>query len=192
MAQDPHSEGVPDPGESLLVSLRGADLLSDPALNKGTGFSIAEREAFALSGLMPPGLSTLKEQLQRAYENYQLAQDDLQRYRSLEDLQDRNETLFYRLLVDNIEEMAPIVYTPTVGAVCAAYSHLYRRPHGLYVSAVHRGRIETVLRRAPVRDCRIIVLTDNEAILGLGDLGVGGMRIPVGKLTLYTAGAGIL
>ncbi len=191
MPQDAHAQGVPDPGDSLQVSLRGADLLSDPALNKGTGFSIAEREAFALSGLMPPGLSTLKDQLQRAYENFHLAEDDLQRYRSLEDLQNRNETLFYRLLVDHIEEMAPIVYTPTVGAVCAAYSHLYRRPHGLYVSAVHRGRIETVLRRAAVRDCRIIVLTDNEAILGLGDLGVGGMRIPVGKLTLYTAGAGI-
>lgn len=191
MPQDAPSEGVPGPGESLLVSLRGPDLLGDPLLNKGTGFSIAEREAFALSGLMPPGLSTLQEQKQRAYENYQLAQDDMQRYLSLEDLQNRNETLFYRLLVDHIDEMAPIVYTPTVGAVCEAYSHLYRRPHGLYVSAVHRGRIETVLRRAAVKDCRIIVLTDNEAILGLGDLGVGGMRIPVGKLTLYAAGAGI-
>lgn len=165
--------------------------MGDPILNKGTGFSVFEREAFALSGLMPPAVSTLQEQQQRAYENYLLVQNDLQRYLFLEALQDRNETLFHRLLLDHIEEMAPIVYTPTVGAVCARYSHLYQRPHGLYISAVHRGRIESVLRRAAVHDCRIIVLTDNEAILGLGDLGVGGMRIPVGKLTLYTAGAGI-
>lgn len=179
------------PTAPLEVAARGTELLNSPLLNKGTCFTAEERELFGLQGLLPSAVSSPEEQLQRVYGNYQMAPNDIQRYLFLAALHDRNETLFYSLLGRHIEEMAPIVYTPTVGAVCATYSRLYRRPRGLYVSADDRGRIEEVLRRAPVRDCRVIVLTDNEAILGLGDLGVGGMGIPVGKLTLYTAGAGL-
>jgi malic enzyme len=173
------------------ISGRGEAVQDDPLLNKGTCFTEEEREALGLRGLLPPGVATEEEQRARAYENYQRAGDDVQRYLFLAALQDRNETLFYRLLVDHLEEMAPIVYTPTVGKVCEQFSHIYRRPRGLYVSSQDRGRIESVLRNAPERDVRVIVVTDNEAILGIGDQGVGGMGIPIGKLALYTAGAGI-
>jgi malate dehydrogenase (oxaloacetate-decarboxylating) len=146
---------------------------------------------FDLDGLLPPQVSTPEGQADRAYQNYLASGDDIQRYIFLTALQDRNETLFYRLLLDHLDEMAPIVYTPTVGKACQQYSRLYRYPRGVYISPEHRGRMVDVLRSNAIDDCRIIVLTDNEAILGLGDLGVGGMGIPVGKLTLYTAGAGI-
>jgi malic enzyme len=136
-------------------------------------------------------VSTPAEQEARVYDGYLHAGDDVQRYLFLTALQDRNETLFYRLLLSHIEEMVPVVYTPTVGRACELYSHIYRRPRGIYLSPRDRGRIAEILRRAPVDDCRIIVVTDNEAILGLGDLGVGGMGIPIGKLALYTAAAGI-
>jgi malic enzyme len=173
------------------VFARGEAVQDDPLLNKGTCFTEEERDALGLRGLLPPGVATEEEQHARAYENYQRAGDDVQRYLFLAALQDRNETLFYRLLVDHLEEMAPIVYTPTVGKVCEQFSHIYRRPRGLYVSTQDRGRIVSVLRNAPGRDPRVIVVTDNEAILGIGDQGVGGMGIPIGKLALYTAGAGI-
>ncbi|HET9251178.1 MAG TPA: NAD-dependent malic enzyme [Candidatus Eisenbacteria bacterium] len=173
------------------VTLRGEALQDDPLLNKGTCFTEEEREAFGLRGLLPPGVQTEEEQRARAYENYRKSGGDVQRYLFLAGLQDRNETLFYRLLVDHLEEMAPIVYTPTVGKVCEQFSHIYRRPRGLYVSCDDRGRIASVLRNAPNRDVRVMVVTDNEAILGIGDQGVGGMGIPIGKLALYTAGAGI-
>ena len=167
------------------------NLLADPLLNKGTAFSADERAIFGLDGLLPPAVGTWAEQQERAYEAFLGFDDPLQRYLQLTALQDRNETLFYRLLVDHLDEMAPIVYTPTVGKACQRFSHLYRRPRGIYVGLNQRGRIEHVLRNASVKDCRVMVVTDNEAILGLGDLGVGGMGIPIGKLTLYTAGAGI-
>jgi malate dehydrogenase (oxaloacetate-decarboxylating) len=173
------------------VTLRGEALQDDPVLNKGTCFTEEEREALGLRGLLPPGVATEEEQRERAYENYRRSGGDVQRYLFLAALQDRNETLFYRLLVDHLEEMAPIVYTPTVGKVCEQFSHIYRRPRGLYVSSDDRGRIATVLRNAVDRDVRVIVVTDNEAILGIGDQGVGGIGIPIGKLALYTAGAGI-
>jgi len=174
-----------------LVRSSGAELRANPLLNKGTSFTQEEREMFALEGLLPPAISTWAEQQERVYEGYLRQRDPLQKYLELTALQDRNETLFYRLLIDHIEEMAPIVYTPTVGKACQQFSHLYQRPRGLYINLHQRGRIEEILRNAPIDDCRVMVVTDNEAILGLGDLGVGGMGIPIGKLTLYTAGAGI-
>lgn len=173
------------------VALRGRALKNAPLLNKGTAFSLEERRVFGLEGLLPPAVSTLEEQVARVYGNYRRAEGDVQRYLFLSSLQDRNETLFYRLLRDHIEEMAPVVYTPTVGKVCQTYSHIYRRPRGLFITPEHRGRIADILRHGPVGECRVIVVTDNEAILGLGDQGVGGMGIPIGKLALYTAGAGI-
>ncbi len=173
------------------VTGRGEAIQDDPLLNKGTCFTEDERDALGLRGLLPPGVASEEEQRARAYENYLRAGDDVQRYLFLAALQDRNETLFYRLLIDHLEEMAPIVYTPTVGKVCEQFSHIYRRPRGLYVSSKDRGRIRDVLRNAPEQDIRVIVVTDNEAILGIGDQGVGGMGIPIGKLALYAAGAGI-
>lgn len=173
------------------VFARGEALQDDPLLNKGTCFTGEERDALGLRGLLPPGIATEEEQRARAYENYQRSGNDVQRYLFLAALQDRNETLFYRLLLDHLEEMTPIVYTPTVGKVCEQFSHIYRRPRGLYISSQDRGRVAAILRAAPVPEARVIVVTDNEAILGIGDQGVGGMGIPIGKLALYTAGAGI-
>ena len=165
--------------------------MDDPILNKGTCFSEGERDVLAVRGLLPPGVATEEEQRARAYENFQRSDNDVQRYLFLNALQDRNETLFYRLLLDHLEEMIPIVYTPTVGRVCEQFSHIYRRPRGVYISAQDRGRIASILRNAPYSDTRVIVATDNGAILGIGDQGVGGMGIPIGKLSLYTACAGI-
>jgi malic enzyme len=174
----------------LAVAERGFALQNDPLLNKGTCFTREERQAFGLQGLLPPAVATEHEQAARAYENFGRAGSDVQRYLFLAGLQDRNETLFYRLLLEHMDEMAPIVYTPTVGNVCEHYSHIYRRPRGVYISSQDRGRIREILRNAG-GTARIAVVTDNAAILGLGDLGVGGMGIAIGKLALYTAGAGI-
>ena len=175
----------------LAVFRRGAAVTTDPILNKGTCFTLGERDALELRGLMPPAVSAPAEQEARAYDNFRRAGDDVGKYLFLAALQDRNETLFYRLVLDHLEEMAPIIYTPTVGKVCERYSHIYRRARGIYVSTADRGRIEQLLRHADRDDVRIIVATDNEAILGIGDQGVGGMGIAVGKVALYTAGAGI-
>lgn len=172
------------------VAKRGEDLLEDPFLNKGTAFTAEERRELDLDGLLPPGIATEMEQRARVYANFRRSSDEVQRYLFLAGLQDRNETLFYRLLLDHIEEMLPIVYTPTVGKVCEQYSHLYRRPRGIYVSTRDRGRVRQVLHDAVRGDVRVIVATDNEAILGLGDLGAGGMPIAVGKSILYCAAAG--
>ena len=169
----------------------GEEILHDPLLNKGTAFSPAERRALGLTGLLPPHVHRLEEQVARVMDNYRNKQTDLERYIHLVSLQDRNETLFYRVVVDHIEEMMPIIYTPTVGQACQQWGHLFRRSRGLYVSWEDRGRIEAVLRNWPQQDVRVIVVTDGERILGLGDQGVGGMGIPVGKLSLYTACAGI-
>ena len=169
----------------------GEALLHDPLLNKGTAFTSAERKALGLEGLLPPHVHRLEEQVARVMDNYRNKQTDLERYIHLVSLQDRNETLFYRVVVDHIEEMMPIIYTPTVGQACQQWGHLFRRSRGLYVSWEDRGRIEPVLRNWPLPDVRVIVVTDGERILGLGDQGVGGMGIPVGKLSLYTACAGI-
>jgi malic enzyme len=175
----------------LAVFERGAGLKDDPVLNKGTCFTQVEREQLGLLGLLPPAVQTVDEQLARAYGNYLKAGDDVRRYLFLAGLQDRNEALFCRLVLHHLEEMVPIIYTPTVGKACEEFSHIYRRARGLYVSPDDRGRLTELLRNAACSDPRVIVITDNEAILGIGDQGVGGMPIAIGKLALYTVGAGI-
>ncbi len=175
----------------LETSLTGHQLLDDPLLNKGSAFSEKECRELGLLGLLPLHSSTIDEQLARTYENYRRKESDLERYVYLSALQDRNETLFYRLLHEHITEMMPIIYTPTVGEGCRQYSHLFRRPRGLYVSYPYRNEIAALLDNAPAKNVEVIVVTDGERILGLGDLGVGGMGIPVGKLSLYTLCAGI-
>lgn len=177
--------------EVLEISLNGQELLETPLLNKGSVFPEDERRAFHLLGLLPYHVAPLEEQLARTYENYRREDTDLTRYMYLASLHDRNEVLFYRLVLDHIREMSPIVYTPVVGLACQHYSHIYRRPRGLYVSYPYRDEIEMLLQNVTQDQVRVIVVTDGERILGLGDLGVGGMGIPVGKLALYTLCAGI-
>jgi malate dehydrogenase (oxaloacetate-decarboxylating)(NADP+) len=174
-----------------LPSKRGLDLLQDPRLNKGTAFTAKERRALGLDGLLPPRVFTIEEQLGRVRENFSAKPSDLERYVFMVALQDRNETLFYRAVVDRPAEMMPIIYTPTVGEACARFGHIYRRPRGLYVSADDRGRVAAILRNWPEREVGVVVVTDGERILGLGDLGAYGMGIPIGKLALYTACGGI-
>jgi malate dehydrogenase (oxaloacetate-decarboxylating) len=170
---------------------RGMDLLNRQGLNKGTAFTEEERSALGLHGLLPPQVETLDQQAGRAYEAYQRKTDDLERHIYLRALQDTNEVLFYRLLLDHIEEMTPIVYTPVVGLACQQFSHIYRRPRGLFVSYPLRDSIPTLLRTRPNRDVDVIVVTDGERILGIGDQGAGGLGIPIGKLSLYTLIGGI-
>ena len=170
---------------------RGMDLLDTPLLNKGTAFSDAERTQFGLHGLLPPHIETLEEQVVRAYEAYQRKNDDLERHIYLRALQDNNEVLFYRLLLEHIEEMTPIVYTPTVALACEQFSHIYRRPRGMFIGYPQRDSIVQVLRNRPNPNVDIIVVTDGERILGIGDQGVGGLGIPIGKLSLYTLIGGI-
>ena len=170
---------------------KGVAVLQDPALNKGTAFTDAERDALHLRGLLPPNVCTQELQIGRLLENFRRQPTDLDKYVSLRSLHDRNETLFYRLLVDYPDEMTPIVYTPTVGLACQRYTHIYQRPHGIFVSAADRGRVADVLANWPHHDVKIIVVSDGERILGLGDLGANGMGIPIGKLALYTACAGV-
>lgn len=177
--------------EAVEVSLRGHMLLHQPLWNKGSAFTEEERREFGLVGLLPPHISSLEEQVTRSYGSYLHKDDDLERYIFLAALQDRDEVLFYRLLSDHLSEMCPMVYTPVVGLACQNYSHIYRRPRGLYISYPHQNDIEEMLLHAPSQDVRVIVVTDGERILGLGDLGIGGMDIPVGKLTLYSLCAGI-
>lgn len=179
------------PEEIAEISLTGQALLEHPLLNKGSAFTEEERREFGLSGLLPPHISTVDEQLTRTYASFKHKDDDLERYIYLVSLQDRNETLFYRLLQEHITEMVPIVYTPVVGEGCKLYSRVFRRPRGLYIGYNQRDEIGAVLANAPNGAVDVIVVTDGERILGLGDLGVGGMGIPVGKLSLYTLCAGI-
>jgi malate dehydrogenase (oxaloacetate-decarboxylating)(NADP+) len=169
----------------------GIHLLQDPLLNKGTAFTEDERDHLQLRGLLPPHVSTQEQQLARVLENFRRKPSDLEKYINLRALHDRNETLFYRLLTENPDEMTPIVYTPTVGLACQRYTHIFQRPRGIFISAADRGRVARVLANWPRRDVAIIVVSDGERILGLGDLGANGMGIPVGKLSLYTACAGV-
>ena len=173
------------------AQVQGIALLQDPALNKGTAFTEAERDTLHLRGLLPPHVSSQEQQLGRVLENFRRKSSDLEKYINLRALHDRNEALFFRLLLENPDEMLPIVYTPTVGLACQRYTHIFQRPHGIFVSAADRGRVAEVLANWPRRDVAIIVVSDGERILGLGDLGANGMGIPVGKLSLYTACAGV-
>ena len=176
---------------SIEVACRGPALLNHSMYNKSTAFPLEERQAFGLLGLLPDVVSTMEQQAQRVYANIARKADPLERYIGLAALEDRNEHLFYRVLVDHLEEFLPIVYTPTVGRACEMYSRIFRRARGLWITPRHRGRIHEVLGNAPFEDVRLIVATDNESILGLGDQGAGGMAIPIGKVALYTAAAGI-
>lgn len=186
------SRAIAGRGEAVIeTSLTGQLLLDNPLLNKGSAFPEDERREFGILGLLPAHCSTVEEQLARTYENYRRKDSDLERYVFLTALQDRNETLFYSLLQKHISEMMPIIYTPTVGEGCRQYSHVFRRPRGLYISYPHRNEIPAILDNAPLPPPEVIVVTDGERILGLGDLGVGGMGIPIGKLSLYSVCAGI-
>lgn len=182
--QNNHRPGRAQPG-------KGIEWLYNPVFNKGTAFSETERDALGLRGLLPPRIHTMEEQVLRVMTNFRRKPNDLERYVQIVGLQDRNETLFYRVVMEHLEEMLPIIYTPTVGRACQEYGYIFRRPRGFYISCRDRGRVEQILHNWPARDVRVIVVTDGERILGLGDLGAYGMGIPVGKLALYTAGAGI-
>jgi malate dehydrogenase (oxaloacetate-decarboxylating)(NADP+) len=168
----------------------GVALLRNPIFNKGTAFSAKERDAFGLRGLLPAHVLTMEEQVERVLINLRRLGNDLEKYIALNSLRDRNETLFLRVVCDNIDEIQPLIYTPTVGLACQRFGDIFERPRGVYVSANDRGRIAEVLKNAQ-RPARLIVVTDGERILGLGDLGANGMGIPVGKLSLYAACAGI-
>jgi malate dehydrogenase (oxaloacetate-decarboxylating)(NADP+) len=170
---------------------QGAALLRDPSLNKGTAFTAAERDALGIRGLLPQHANTQEEQVARVLENFRRKTSSLEKYINLAALHDRNETLFFRIITDHPDEMMPIIYTPTVGLACQQYGHIFQRARGLFVSATDRHQIEGVLRNWPERNIKMIVVTDGERILGLGDLGANGMGIPIGKLALYTAAAGI-
>ena len=169
----------------------GVKILHDPVRNKGTAYTKAEREALKLRGLLPPRVHSMAEQEQRVLGNIRAKPTDLERYLYLIALQDRNENLFYRVIINHLDEMMPIIYTPTVGKACQEFQHIFRKPRGFYVSLEDRGRVREIMQNWPHRDVRIIVVTDGERILGLGDLGADGMGIPIGKLALYTACAGI-
>ena len=179
------------PASRLSSGLRGRRLLETPALNKGTAFTLAERQALGLDGLLPPAVETIEEQSFRAYKAFLRKPDDLERHIYLRQLQDTNEVLFYRLLLDHIQEMLPIVYTPVVAEACQEFSHIYRRARGLIVSYPLREDIQRLLQNRPNKDVRVIVVTDGERILGIGDQGVGGLGIPIGKLSLYTLIGGV-
>ena len=178
-------------GEFRPVALSGRDLLNDPILNKGTAFTFEERDAFHLTGLIPPAVKTFEEQLIRVYQGYRDISTDIQKYIFLRSLQDRNETLFYALLMNHIEEMMPIIYTPTVGKACQEFSHHYRTARGLFITPRTVDAMDSMVHHFPSRNIKMIVVTDSQGILGIGDQGVGGMGIPIGKLSLYTLGAGI-
>jgi malate dehydrogenase (oxaloacetate-decarboxylating)(NADP+) len=185
-ARQGHDGGMVE--ESATV--RGLQILRDPLLNKGTAFTERERDALGLRGLLPPHVLTQDEQAERALEHIRRQPTDLEKYVELSALHDRNESLFFRVVCDHVDEMQPLIYTPTVGLACQQYGHIFQRPRGMFVGANDRGRVEQVLRNWPYQPA-IIVVSDGERILGLGDLGANGMGIPVGKLSLYTACAGI-
>lgn len=177
--------------EDEAIPYRGTALLHDPVRNKGMAFTEKERDLLGLKGLLPPGYCTQDVQMMRILDNLRRKSNDLERYIYLISLQDRNEMLFYSFIMEHLKEMMPLLYTPTVGQACQLYGHIFRRPRGLFISAKDSGRMKELFDNWPHKDVRIIVVTDGERILGLGDLGANGMGIPVGKLTLYTVCAGI-
>jgi len=188
MPKNLHATDAP---ESLEVANSGYQLLADPLLNKGTAFTEAERDAFDLHGLLPPNIGTLEEQASRRLQVMRSFETDLERYAFLRELQDTNETLFLALLAQNLEELLPVVYTPTVGLGCQQFSKLYRKPRGLFLSLPHKNRIKQILAHPQFDKVEAIVVTDGERILGLGDQGAGGMGIPIGKLGLYAGCGGL-
>jgi malate dehydrogenase (oxaloacetate-decarboxylating)(NADP+) len=177
--------------EYLEVPIRGEMLADFPMFNKGTAFTESERDDLGLRGLLPPRVVPMEQQVARVMENYSRKSTDLERYIHLIALLDRNETLFHRILLDRLEELLPIVYTPTVGLACQQFGHIYRRPRGIYVTPEDVGRIDALLANWPFQEIAVIVVTDGERVLGLGDLGAGGMGISIGKISLYVTGAGI-
>ncbi|KAK6162368.1 hypothetical protein DH2020_002209 [Rehmannia glutinosa] len=192
------STAIPGP---CIVHKRGADILHDPWFNKDTGFPLTERDRLGLRGLLPPRVISFEQQYERFMESYRSLEKNTQgqpnnvvslaKWRILNRLHDRNETLYYRVLIDNIKNFAPIIYTPTVGLVCQNYSGLFRRPRGMYFSAKDKGEMMSMIYNWPAEQVDMIVLTDGSRILGLGDLGVQGIGIPIGKLDMYVAAAGI-
>ncbi len=175
----------------MSVPVKGKALLMDPFTNKGSAFTARERDELDLHGLLPPVVCTMEQQLERVYENFLQKPTPLEKFIYMTSLHDRNETLFFRLVHERIDEMLPIVYTPVVGEACQKFSHIYRRGRGLYISYEQRNDIEKILRNYHTADPSVIVVTDGERILGLGDQGAGGMGIPIGKLCLYTTCAGV-
>ena len=171
--------------------IKGKALLCDPVLNKGMAFNETERKALGLRGLLPPRIFSQAQQARHAIDNVRCKANDLEKYLYITGLQNRNENLFYRVLIDNMEELTPIIYTPTVGQACQEYSRIFSEPRGIFISKYDRGSVKKILKNWPHKNVRVIVVTDGERILGLGDLGSNGMGIPVGKLSLYTACAGI-
>jgi len=177
--------------EALEVELTGPDLLNNPLLNKGTAFTDSERDVFELHGFLPPHLGSLEDQIERRMAAMRALPSGCDRYVFLRGLQDANETLFYALVTRNLEETLPLVYTPVVGEGCQVFSHIYSKPRGLFLSWPHRARIREILAHPRFDNVEAIVVSDGERILGLGDQGAGGMGIPIGKLSLYTACAGL-
>lgn len=175
----------------LYITYAGPVLMATPLLNKGSGFTFDERKEFNLEGLLPEATETIHEQVERAYLQYRAFENDMDKHIYLRNIQDTNETLFYRLVQNHITEMMPIIYTPTVGAACENFSNIYRRGRGLFLSYPNRDRIDDLINNATNQNVKVIVITDGERILGLGDQGIGGMGIPIGKLSLYTACGGI-
>ena len=182
---------LPTDKEARMVSLSGFDLINNPRLNKGTAFTDHERDAFALHGLLPPHVGTLEEQLERRMQALDNEATPFTKYALLRDLQDIDETLFYALVVGNVEKLLPLVYTPAVGEGCQRFSEIWRKPRGLFISYPNKDRIAQILSHSRYDDIRCIVVSDGERILGLGDQGAGGMGIPIGKMALYTALGGI-
>ncbi|HHL3492607.1 TPA: NAD-dependent malic enzyme [Legionella pneumophila] len=177
---------------AIKITKRGMDLLRDPILNKGTAFSLQERDEFALHGLIPTTVETLEQQVVRCLDAYGAKEDPLEKHIYLRALQDRNEVLFYRFIIDNLVDVLPIIYTPVVGQACELFSHIYRQPRGVFLSYPERDKLDSIVQNiASTRSVKVIVVTDGERILGLGDQGAGGLGIPIGKLSLYTSCGGI-
>ena len=173
------------------TTAKGYAALHDPSVNRGSAFTPEQRKSMGLEGLLPPGVDSLELQIARVHTQLDMLENDLQRYLFLMDLQSRNETLFYAVLMGDPARFMPLVYTPTVGEACQKFDHIFRSSHGVYLPITAKGRVKDLLKNWPQKDVRFIVVTDGERILGLGDLGVGGMGIPIGKLALYTAVAGV-
>jgi malate dehydrogenase (oxaloacetate-decarboxylating)(NADP+) len=175
----------------ISISARGSDILQEPLFNKGTAFKLGERDRLRFRGLLPARIMNINMQKDKFLQHFRAEESSIKQNIMLEDLHDRNETLYHRVLVDHIEEMAPLIYTPTVGQACQEFGVRFRRPRGMYFSEADRGHMAAMVYNWPHKDVHVIVVTDGSRILGLGDLGANGMGIPIGKLSLYCAAGGI-